>query len=165
MPKSHPWTPALLHLDVMDIMCWALLCLTVIGRCLIYLSENHFLCATRPDVLTEQASILRRKQLSENTFGTGKSKSRESRTLTCSSDFVAVDVYQYETWPSQERCCCHCCLNNRPHINTPDIILWKASAGSRRSNLAWVTLADCGQFLVKISSKKKKYPEIKVRRG
>lgn len=30
-----------------------------------HLSENHFLCIIRPDVLTEQASILGRKQLFE----------------------------------------------------------------------------------------------------
>lgn len=83
------WTSVLLDRDVMDdLLNAALLCSDMRLKTL-YLSENHFLCIMRPDVLTEQASAPNREQLSENNFSHWGGKEQRKQ------DFKILWRYKY----------------------------------------------------------------------
>lgn len=102
--RKFRWTSVLLDRHVMDdLLNAALLCSDMRLKTL-YLSENHFLCIVRP-VCFNRAGFCSKTENNflKITFCTGEAKSRESRTLKFSSNFVAVQVFQYQdkTWSIQ----------------------------------------------------------------
>lgn len=102
--RKFRWTSVLLDRDVMDdLLNAALLCSDMRLKTL-YLSENHFLCIMRP-VCFNRAGFCSKTEnkFLKITFRTGEAKSRETRTLKFSSNFVAVQVFQYQdkTWSIQ----------------------------------------------------------------